>query len=743
MRSAIGQPISRVDGPAKVRGQARYAGEFQPHGLVHAVLVTSTIVQGRIIAIDDSEALRVPGVMAVISHLNAPRLPWHIPEQRPVVDPKAGEPLHLFQGPEVHFNGQPVALVIAGTLEGATEAAARVQVSYAPANGVTMFDEASARPPHPDTASAGRPGTTSRGDADAALAQAAVRIDATYRQPREHHNAIEPHVTIAAWDGDHLTLYDKTQWVDNDRQEVAHALGISESQIRVISPFVGGAFGSALRTWPHVIAAAIAAREVRRPVRLELTRRQLYSGIGFRPRTEQRIALGADRDGRLQAVVHEATAQTARYEEYAETTVNTTTKAYACRNVRTAYRLADMNINSPCPMRAPGTVTGIFALETAMDELAVALNMDPLELRLRNFADHDQHQQHPWSSNELQACYRAAAEKFGWHRRPQQPGTLRHDGKQVGYGMAMTMYPANREAASASVSVFANGTALIRSAASDMGPGTYTSMTQVAAECLGLPVDKIGFELGDTDLPVAPVHGGSITMASVGNAVMAACRSVESRLIDLARAPGSGPFAGVKLADLVCRDGAVMRASGAVGEAVPYGELLRRCGLSKLDSESHAEPGEEEEQFSSSAFGAVFAEVHVDAGLGTIRVPRLVGAYDIGRVVNPKIARSQCIGGMVGGIGMALLEAAEWDARFGRVMNSNLAEYLVPVCADVGELDVTFVASDDRNFNPLGVKGVAEIAICGVAPAIGNAIYNATGRRLRDLPFTPARLLAG
>jgi xanthine dehydrogenase YagR molybdenum-binding subunit len=489
------------------------------------------------------------------------------------------------------------------------------------------------------------------------------------------------------------------------------------------------------------VAAALAARAVGRPVRLELTRRQLYSSIGFRPQTRQRVALAADRDGRLRAVIHEATAQTARYEEYAETTLSPTTKAYTCPDLRVRYRLADMDINVPCPMRAPGTVTGIFALETAMDELAVALDMDPLELRLRNFADHDQHRQRPWSSNGLADCYRAGAARFGWHRRSPQPGDVRRNGVRVGCGMAMALYPAMRDAASATVSVFANGTALIRSAASDMGPGTYTSMTQVAADCLGLPVDKVGFELGDTDLPFAPVHGGSITMASLGNAVMAACRAVEHKLVGLAQTPAGGPFAGAPIADLVCRQGAVMRASGAAA-GVSYADLLRRHQLARLDGEGRAEPGEEEEKFSSSAFGAVFAEVHVDADLGTIRVPRLVGAYDIGRVINPKVARSQCIGGMVGGIGMALFEAAAWDERFGRVMNGNLAEYLVPVCADIGEIEAMFVPGDDRNFNPLGVKGVAEIAICGVAPAIGNAIYNATGRRLRDLPFTLSSLIS-
>jgi xanthine dehydrogenase YagR molybdenum-binding subunit len=740
MNALIGQPIPRVDGRAKVTGAATYAGEFDIPGLCHAAVVASTVPRGRIVRIGAAAAERAPGVLAVLTHENAPRLAYERMPQKAQVDAQSGEQLHVLQDPEVRFNGQPIALVVAGTLEQAVHAASLVEVAYEATEARTEFDLARGKPPSPENAKAGRPGDEGRGDADAALASAAVTVDATYDHPREHHNAIEPHVTIAEWDGDHLTLHDKTQWVDNDRQEIAAVFGIEEAKIRVISPFVGGAFGSALRTWPHVTLAALGAKVVGRPVRLELSRRDLYTSIGFRPHTWQRVALGADRDGRLAAIVHEAASQVAAYEEYAETTLKPTQQIYSCPNVRTRYRLVEMDTNSPCPMRAPGVATGVFALEMAMDELAERLGLDPLELRLRNYADRDEKKGLPWSSKELRACYRQAAERFGWSRRDKAPRSMRDGRWQIGWGMATAIYHSDRSGGAAQVALSGNGTAVVRTAASDMGPGTWTSMTQVAADALGLPVERVRLEIGDSALPRAPVHGGSITMASVGNAVLEACRAVQRDLAEVARAAPEGPFAGLPAAAIVAREGGLARADGG-GPVIPYDELLRRHHLSWLQAEAEAKPGPETKKYSSAAFGAVFVEVRVDEALGAVRVARMVGAYDVGRVVNPLLARSQCIGGMVGGIGMALHERAEWDPRLGKVMNANLAEYLVPVCADVPDLDVSFVPGDDRNFNPLGVKGLAEVAICGVAPAIANAVHHATGRRIRSLPITPESLL--
>lgn len=715
MSAVVGQPVSRIDGRAKVTGTAKYAAEFELRGMAHAALVLSTIPYGRITDIDTTAAESVPGVQAVIIHRNAPHLPYHPFNQPPQVDPKSGEQLRVFQHDRVLFSGQPVAVVVADTREQAETAAALVKVHYAIEAAPTRFDASRGRPPSEATAKAGRPGETERGDADRALASAAVKVDATYSHAREHHNPMEMHATIAVWHGERLTLYDKTQWIDNDRSEIAHVFGIPEDQIRVISPFLGGAFGSALRTWPHVTIAALAARETGRAVRLELTRRELYTSIGFRPYTEQRVALGADRDGRLTALIDEATAQTSMYEEYAERTLDPPRMTYSCPNVRTRYRLVEMATNTPCAMRTPGIVTGDLALEMAMDELAVALNMDPVELRLRNYAERDENKDLPWSSKELRACYETAAARFDWSQRSPQPRSMRDGRLLVGQGMATAVYPAERSAASASATIYANGTVAVRTAASDMGPGTYTSMTQVAAETLGLPLTHVHFELGDSNMPYAPVHGGSITMASVGCAVQATCEAVKEKVRALA-------------------------GTTDASATLDYGVILRQHNLDHIEASAHAKPGEEEEKLSSYAFGAVFADVRVDPHFGRIEVRRLVGAYDIGRVVNPKIARSQCLGGMVGGIGMALLEEAEWDPRFGRVMNSNLAEYLVPVSADVADLDVTFVPCDDRQFNPLGVKGVAELGLCGVAPAIVNAVYHATGIRFRHVPITTDRM---
>ena len=716
MSAAMGTPVSRVDGPAKVMGRALYAAEFAPAGLTYAALVESTIPAGRITAIHTADAERAPGVLLVLTHRNAPRLLYRPAKERPAVEPVSGEQLHVLQDADVKFSGQPIGLVVAETQTQAEYAASLVRVTYGhnPARR-TQFDPAQSRPTSEAAAKRGRGPETKQGDPAGAFAAAAVRIDQTYVQPREHHNAMEPHATVALWEGDHLTLWDKTQWVQNDGEEIARVFGLPAEAVRVINPFVGGAFGSALRTWPHVTLAALGARQAGRPVRLELTRRQLYQSVGFRPHTEQRVRLGSSEAGRLAALIQEAVGQTSTYEEFAEATLDVPATTYACPNRRTGYRLVEMNTNTPCPMRGPGHATGLLAQEIAMDELAAALQMDPIELRLKNYAERDPKKDHPWSSKALRECYRVGAERFGWSKRSSQPRVMRSGRDLVGLGMATAMNPSPRYPTLASATLLPDGTAVVRSATSDMGPGTYTSMTQVAADALGLPMDRVRFELGDTALPKAQEHGGSTTMASVGSAVHAACSALRAKLDDLARSQGS--------------------------DAANPVDLLRRAGLTRLDADGSAKPGEEKQTFATYSFGAVFAEVRVDPDLGTVRVPRIIGAYDIGRVVNPKLAHSQCLGGMVGGIGMALLEEAEWDPQFGRVMNANLAEYLVPVCADVIEMDAVFVPGEDTVMNPLGVKGVAELGLCGVAPAIANAVYHATGHRIRDLPITLDKLL--
>ena len=527
----IGRPVSRVDGPKKVTGQATYAAEFQLPRLAHAAIVRSTVAKGRIATIDAAAAKRAPGVIAVLTHGNAPRLAYR--PHKGVVDAAVGERLHVLQDARVTHQGQPIALVIADTLEQAQHAATLVRTVYAPEKAMTDIDRAQPVLPTQQKTDQGEtpPPETVRGDPRAALSSAEVKVEQRYVIPRENHNPIEMHATIAAWEGERLTLWDKTQWVNNTAEEIAAVFGIPAQNVRVVSPFVGGAFGSSLRTWPHVTLAALGARVTGRPVKLMLSRREMYYGVGYRPHTVQQVALAASRDGRLAAVSHEGHQETSTYEEFSEALLNATRFLHSCPNVRTRHRIARMNVHTPTYMRAPGEASGIFALESAMDELAVALNLDPVELRLRNEPQQDEFKKLPFSSRSTRECYRAAAERFGWSRRNPKPRSMTDGRWLIGWGMATATYPVNYAPASAKARLLPDGSAEVSSAASDMGPGTWTSMTQVAAEALGLPVERVKFLLGDTRLPKAPVHGGSMTMASVGSAVQAACRKARDEAL--------------------------------------------------------------------------------------------------------------------------------------------------------------------------------------------------------------------
>jgi xanthine dehydrogenase YagR molybdenum-binding subunit len=710
MSAFIGQPVSRVDGRRKVTGGATYAAEFDQPGQAYGAIMRSTVASGRIALIDGAAAERAPGVLAVLTHRNAPRLAYR--PHKGFTDPAVGERLHVLQDDRVNHQGQPVALVIAETLEQAAHAATLVHVSYAPETAMTDISRVEPVFPTQEKTDQGshRPSETRRGDPEATLAAAEIKVDRTYVIPRENHNPIELHATIAAWDGDRLTLWDKTQWVDGVADEIAAVFGIPAENVHVVSPFVGGAFGSGLRAWPHVTLAALGARVAGRPVKLMLSRREMFYGTGFRPHMVQRVALGASRDGHLVAILHDAYQEASIYEEYSEALLDATRFLHSCPNVYTRDRLARMNIHTPTWMRAPGEASGVFALEAAMDELAAALNIDPVELRLRNEPEQDEFKNLPFSSRSTRECYRVAAERFGWSRRNPEPRSMRDGRWLIGWGMASATYPMNYAPASARTRLLPDGTAVVASAASDMGPGTWTSMTQVAADALGLPIERVTFMLGDNRLPKTPPHGGSMTMASVGSAVQAACH--KAREDALARGGGN---------DLT--------------------DAMRRLGQ-PVEASADVKPGDEAQRFSMHAFGAVFAEVAVDPDLGETRVRCIVGAYGAGRIVNPKTTRSQCIGGMIGGIGMALMEHSIVDARNGRVPNATLAEYPVPVHADAPPvMDVIFVEEHDPHVNPLGVKGVGEIAIVGVASAITNAVYHATGKRIRDLPVMPDKLL--
>jgi len=524
----------------------------------------------------------------------------------------------------------------------------------------------------------------------------------------------------------------------NEQAEIAAIFGLPIENVQVTCPFVGGGFGTGLRTWPHVTVAAIAARHVGRPVKLVLTRRQMFYTTGHRPRSVQRVGLGAKPGGKLTAIVHEGTGETSRYENFVEALTTVGTFLYSCPNVRARYRLAPTDTATPTYMRGPGEASGVFALECAMDELAAALKMDPLALRLVNEPEIDEGENRPFSSRSLRECYAQAAARFGWERRDARPRSMRDGRFLIGWGMSAATYPAFQGPASARVRITGNGPAEVETAASDMGPGTYTAMTQVAADALGLPPEQVSFRLGRSDFPPAPPHGGSMTMASVGSAVQAAALALRDQAARIASADPHSPLFGADPAEITVRDGKLSLAADPV-RSDSYAALAARNGT--IMAEASSARGAAAQGVSMHAFGAVFAEVAIDPDLATIRVRRAVGAYAAGRIVNPLLARSQCIGGMVGGIGMALMEQTVLDPRDGRPVNASLADYLVPVNLDIGDLDVVFIPEEDSKVNPLGVKGLGEIALVGMAPAVANAVHHATGRRIRDLPIELEALL--
>jgi xanthine dehydrogenase YagR molybdenum-binding subunit len=736
--SIVGQPLDRTDGRAKVTGAARYSAEHPLPHIAHAVLVQSTIPNGRIAAIDAAIASGMPGVLLVMTHQNAPRLPAN--GRAGAGSPPAGRVLNLLQDDRVHYNNQPIALVVADTLEHARDAARQVRISYQRQDALLDFDQAKMSPHKPEKAK-DQSADTNRGDLEAGLRNAAQRVDLVYTTPMEHHNPMEPHATIAAWDGDHLTLYDSTQYITGVRTTVSKTLGIPAEKVRVICPYVGGGFGCKGSVWSHVVLAAMAARSAGRPVKLVLDRPQMFGPVGGRPQTEQRMLIAVRDDGKITAIRHNLMASTSFIEDWLEPAATPTRILYECPNQQTTHRLAKLNVGTPTFMRAPGEATGTFALEVAMDEMAYALRMDPLQFRLQNYAEKDPEEGKPWSGKSLRECYRIGAERFGWARRNAMPGSMRQGRTLVGWGMATATYPANRRPASAVARIQPDGTALVRSGSQDLGTGTYTIMTQIAADALGLSPEKVRFELGDSAMPEAPVSGGSCTAASVGPAVREAAAGARSKLIGIALNDPASPLFRARADDVVIDNGWLQRRSDPARRE-PMAALIARHGGQAIEASSSAKPGEEKEKYAMHSFGAVFVEAHVDPDLGQIRVPRIVAVYDVGRTLNRKTAHSQLMGGIVWGMGMALFEETEYDPRYGRPVNANLAEYHVPVNADVGAIDITVVDAPDPHINALGARGIGEIGITGVAGAIANAVYHATGKRIRDLPITLDKVLA-
>jgi xanthine dehydrogenase YagR molybdenum-binding subunit len=730
-----GKGIDRVDARLKVTGKAVYAAEVPVANVAHAVMVCSTISKGRIASIDTRAAAAAAGVLAVVTHLNAPRLPGMTKKGS-----MTERVLQLLQDDEVLYGDQPIAVVVADTLERAQLAARLVDARYDEARPVAAIDQPGSETYAPPKA--GRGATDSkRGDADAALAAAKFKVEATYTTPVEYHSPMEPHATLAVWQGDdRITLYDATQGIFGVRKRIAALFGLLPDHVRVINHFVGGGFGGKGSPWSHVALAAMAAKVVGRGVKLVVTRQQMFSCVGHRPLTVQKVALGADAGGKLTAIRHEVTSETSRFDEFVEPCAVQTRMLYACPNVRTSHRLVRLDVATPTFQRAPGYATGTYALESAMDELAYALAIDPVELRLRNHADADPEEGKPWSSKSLRDCYAQGAERFGWSRRTAAPRSMRDGHTLVGWGMATATYPAHQSPSSARARLRADGSALVQAGSQDIGTGTYTIMTQIAADALAMPIDAVRFELGDTDLPETPGSGGSQTASSTGSAVKMASLALVKKLAEIASADAQSPLRGLAVEAIEADAGALV-ARADHGKRDPFAAIVKRSGQPEISVEVKTLEKEDRKGFSSHAFGATFAEVRVDEDLGTVRVARFVGAFGAGKILNAKTARSQFLGGIIWGIGLALHERGERDLRTARVVTRDLADYHVPVNADVPALDVIMIHEDDPHVNEIGAKGVGEIGITGTGAAIANAVYHATGKRVRDLPITLDKLL--
>jgi xanthine dehydrogenase YagR molybdenum-binding subunit len=731
--SHLGKPTSRIDGLAKVTGAAKYAAEYNVSGLAHGFVVSSAIAKGRIKRIHTEDALAVEGVLDVFTHEHRPELAPSDEEYRDEVAPP-GSPFRPLYDDRIHFSGQPVALVVAEEFEIARFAASLVRVEYERQAHVTDFEAQ-----HERAAGPNQPHAPTRGNPAEAFERAAVQVRAEYRMPVEHHNPIETFATTAIWEGDgKITVFDKTQGPQNSRDYVARVLGLSRDKVRVFSPYVGGAFGSGLRPQYQLPLAVLAARALQRPVRVSLTRQQMFT-IGYRSGNIQKLALGANSDGSLVSFRHDFVGMTSQFEDFQRDFVNWSSLLYRCANSELTQRLVKLDQNTPCDMRAPGGAEGLYAIECAMDELAYAAKIDPLELRLINYSDKDQIEDRLYSSKQLRECYRQGAERFGWPNRNPQPRSMRDGNELIGWGMATGIWEAMQMKASARAVLTANGAVEIASATADIGPGTYTMMAQLGAEALGVPLGDVTVKLGDSALPDAPVEGGSFTTSSVGCAIYAACRAVQEELLVLAHKMESSPLAGARLNDIVFAEGKV-RHKHDENREVSIADAMRVGKVDRVEKEASAEPNGHS-RYSHYSHSAVFVEVKVDEQLGVIRVTRVVNAVAAGRILNPKIAGSQILGAVVGGIGMALHEETAADHHFGRFMTHNLADYHVPVNADVHAIDVIFVDEKDDEINPLGVKGVGEIGIVGTAAAIANAVFHATGKRVRDLPITLDKLM--
>jgi xanthine dehydrogenase YagR molybdenum-binding subunit len=739
----IGTPLSRVDGVAKVTGAARYSAEYAAEGLLYGVVVSSAIAKGQITAIEEAAARSVPGVVEILTHKNRPHIAWFDSSYQDLVAPP-GAPFRALYDDQIHFSGQPIALVLAKTFEAARFAATRLEVSYAALPHNIDFDKSLEEKFLPSKKRNTYHPPKNRGDAPAAFDAAPLKIDADYHLATEHHNPMEMHASTVIWSGDgKITVFDKNQGSQNVQAYISNIFGFSKDKVRVINAFVGGGFGSGLRPQYQVYLAVMAAKFLERSVRVVLTRQQMFTHV-HRPEATYQVKLGAERSGRLTAIIGNATTSTSRFENNMEDVVIWGMMNYACPNASGEYTVAPRDTYTSGDMRAPGAATGMTLFEIAMDEMAYAANIDPLAFRLINYSETEAMNGLPFTSKALRQAYREGAEAFGWAKRSPAPRSMR-DGKElVGWGIATGIWDAMFSKTSASADLGSNGHLEIATASSDIGTGTYTVMTQVAADTLGLPLDQITARLGDSDMPTSPVEGGSWAAASAGAAVQLACRAVGEKLLKAAGRVAGKPLGGAGIDDVNFADGSLVLKSDA-SKRVNFADAMRAANLESIHVEETASAGIKgmisQMRKARNTHSAIFAEVKVDEELNVVRVTRIVIAVAAGRIINPKTARSQILGGVVMGIGMALHEETFADAKLGRFMNHNFAEYHIPANADINDIEVIFVDEPDPEVTPLGVKGLGEIGIVGTAAAVANAIFHATGKRVRSLPITIDKLL--
>jgi xanthine dehydrogenase YagR molybdenum-binding subunit len=731
------QLTSRYTALAKVTGKAKFAYEFSEpfpkQDLLYGYLVQSTIPNGTLASIDRTAAEHAPGVVAVLTPFNAPKL------NVPPPQPPARRNLTVLQDANVSYNGQPIAVVVAKSIAEARQGARLLKIKYnaEPAKLDFMGRLGEARwPKQPGKEPAGN----KRGDVAAGFAEASVTVDQTYVTPIQNHNPMEPHGTIAWWEGEKLNLYDSTQYISGVKQTIAKLLGLPLDDVRVQCPYTGGGFGSKGSSWSHIPICAMAAKVVGKPVKLALDRDQMFGPVGCRPTTVNHIRLGATADGKLTAMQHDVVMHASVLEDFTEHAAGPTKTLYASKNNAVTEKIVDVNLGICTFMRAPGEAPGTATLEIAMDELAEKLKMDPVQLRVVNYAELDPSHDRPFTSKNLRDCYKQAAERFGWSKRNATPGQRTEGNELIGYGMATATYPANRSPAQAVVRISAAGKVMAGSGTQDLGTGMYTMIAQTAADVFGMDPAQVEVKLGDSRLPKAPVSGGSQSTASVTPAVRDAAQQAVLKVAELAVNDAASPMSGMKTTDIAVKDGKVF-AKSAPAAAEALASLLARNGNKTIEAMGSAEPAESRDAFTSTSFGAVFAEVAVDKSTHMVKVRRIVGTYDIGTLMNTTTGTNQLMGGIVWGVSFALYEEAHIDPVYGRTVNENFAEYHVPVNADIGTIDVTCINIPDAKFSPLGGRGIGEIGITGAAAAVANAIYNATGKRIRHYPITPDKIM--